>query len=255
VKFTIVSLFPEILEPYFRSSIMGKAVDRGLVSYELVNIRDFATDRHRTCDDAPYGGGPGMVLMAEPLAGALDSVEASDKRVAYLTPSGRSFDQAYAAELSNEEDLVLICGRYEGIDQRIVDLYVHDQISIGDYVLSSGEIAALVLVDAIYRLISEVITADSLREESHVGGLLEYPHYTRPEEFRDLRVPEVLLSGHHARIDEWRKRMSMEQTARFRPDLIGEAALSDIGTPRSATDNGGEDGSDQGDRDRTGARG
>ena len=176
-----------------------------------------------------------MVLMAEPLAGALDSVDATSKRVVYVTPSGKPLTQAYAAELSREEELVVICGRYEGIDQRIVDLYVHDQISVGDYVLSSGEVAALVVIDSIYRLVAEVITAGSLIEESHVDGLLEYPHYTRPEVFRGMRVPEVLLSGHHARIEEWRKRKSIEQTARFRPDLLDAA--------------GGENGSDQGNRE------
>ena len=246
MKFTVLTLFPGILQPYFESSIMARAVDRGLVSYQLVDIREFATDRHRSCDDAPYGGGPGMVLMAEPLSGALDSVEAESKRVAYLTPSGRQLTQEYAVELSREKELVLVCGRYEGIDQRIVDLYVHDQISVGDYVLSSGEVASLVLIDSIYRLIAEVITPDSLVQESHSDGLLEYPHYTRPEVFRGIRVPDVLLSGHHARIEEWRRKMSIEQTARFRPDLLRAANLSEEEAAGLAREHGGYDGSDQG---------
>jgi tRNA (guanine37-N1)-methyltransferase len=247
VKFTVLTLFPEILGPYFGSSIMGKAVERGLISYDLVDIRDFATDGHRTCDDAPYGGGAGMVLMPEPLAGALDSVDASGKRVAYLTPSGMPFNQAWAEELSREEELVLICGRYEGIDQRIVDLYVHDQISIGDYVLSSGEVASLVVIDAIYRLVAEVITPGSLVEESHTQGLLEYPHYTRPEVFRGLRVPEVLLSGHHARIDAWRRTQSLERTARLRPDLLAGASLTEEEAAELGVMDGGHHGSDKGD--------
>ncbi|TFH03696.1 MAG: tRNA (guanosine(37)-N1)-methyltransferase TrmD, partial [Spirochaetales bacterium] len=165
MKLTVLTLFPEILDGYFTSSIMGKAVDRGLIDYELVNIRDYATDKHRTCDDAPYGGGFGMVLMPQPLASALDAVDAKNKRVIYMTPSGSPFSQDCAVRLSQEEDLVLICGRYEGIDQRIIDLYVHEQSSIGDYVLSSGEIASLVLIDAIYRLREGVITPGSLDEE------------------------------------------------------------------------------------------
>jgi tRNA (guanine37-N1)-methyltransferase len=178
---------------------MSKAVKRGLVDYELVNIRDYAYDRHRVCDDAPYGGGAGMVLKPEPLARALDAVGAAGKRVVFPTPSGRPFTQSLAHELAGENELVFICGRYEGVDQRIIDLYVDDEVSIGDYVISSGEIAALVMVDAIYRLLDGVITRESLEEESFTQPLLEYPHYTRPEEFRSLRVPEILLGGHHSK--------------------------------------------------------
>lgn len=241
MKFTLLSLFPELLDGYFRSSIMARAVDRGLIDYQLVNIRDFATDRHRTCDDAPYGGGYGMVLKAEPLAAALDWVGAADKRVVYASPAGRLFDQAAAAELAEEPELVMICGRYEGIDQRIIDLYVHDQLSIGDYVVSSGEIATLVLVDAVYRLVDGVITAGSLEEESHTDLLLEYPHYTRPEEFRGLRVPEVLMSGHHQRIAAWRRAEQERLTAAVRPDLYRKM------TGERARKAGGNDGPDQGD--------
>jgi tRNA (guanine37-N1)-methyltransferase len=192
MKFTVLSLFPEIVDTFFSASIMAKAVDRELISVNLVDIRDFAMDKHRTCDDAPYGGGAGMVLKAEPLAGALDSVGAAVKRVVYPTPSGRLFDQKMAAELAAVDELVFICGRYEGIDQRIIDLYVDDEVSIGDYVISSGEIASLVIIDAVYRLVEGVISGESLAEESFTGGLLEYPHYTRPQVFCDLPVPDIL---------------------------------------------------------------
>ena len=221
MKFTVLSLFPEILEGFLRSSLMKKAVERGLIEIEFVNIRDFATDKHKTCDDIPYGGGAGMVLKPEPLAMALDSVGAGRKRTLYPTPSGRLFSQKAARELAKEEELVFICGRYEGIDQRIIDEYVDDELSIGDYVLSSGEIASLVIIDAVYRLREGVIKARSLEEESFSEGFfLEYPQYTRPEVFRERAVPEVLLSGHHKNIAAWRRDMSVEKTKRLRPDLL-----------------------------------
>lgn len=227
MKFTILTLFPEIVESFFTSSIMEKAVEKGLIEYELVNIRDFALDRHRTCDDAPYGGGAGMVLKAEPLAAALDSVGASAKRTVFPTPSGVAYTQSLAECFSQEGEIVLICGRYEGIDQRIIDLYVDDEVCIGDYVISSGEIASLVLIDSIYRLCDGVITKESLEEESFQGALLEYPHYTRPETFRDRKVPDILLSGHHAKIEEWRLQKRMEKTKKNRPDLLISKRLSD----------------------------
>ncbi len=199
---------------------MAKAVRRGLVDYELVNIRDYAYDRHRVCDDSPYGGGAGMVLKPEPLFRALDAVGAKGKRVVFPTPSGRPFTQKIARELSREDELVFICGRYEGIDQRVIDQYVDDEISIGDYVISSGEISTLVMVDAVYRLLDGVITEESLEEESFAQALLEYPHYTRPEEFRGLRVPEILLGGHHAKIEAWRLGKRVEKTLKNRPDLL-----------------------------------
>jgi tRNA (guanine37-N1)-methyltransferase len=220
LKFTILTLFPEIVESFFSTSIMKKAVEKGLIEYELVNIRDYAFDRHRTCDDAPYGGGAGMVLKAEPLALALDSVKAADKRTVFPTPSGVRYRQSLAEELAKEEEIVLICGRYEGIDQRIIDLYVDDEVCIGDYVISSGEISSLVVIDSIYRLCDGVITTESLEEESFQGRLLEYPNYTRPEDFRGLRVPDVLLSGHHAEIDKWRQGKRLEKTEKNRPDLL-----------------------------------
>lgn len=247
MKFTILSLFPAMLESYFTSSIMGRAVERGLIDYELVDIRDFTTDRHRTADDAPYGGGYGMVLKPEPLAGALESVNAAAKRVIYASPAGRLFTQEIASELASEDELVMICGRYEGIDQRVIDLYVHDQLSIGDYVVSSGEIASLVIVDAIYRLVSGVITAGSLEEESHNESLLEYPHYTRPEVFRGRAVPEILRSGHHAEIDRWRRWKQIERTAAVRPDLIARSGVTEDEIRELRKRYGGQDGPDQGD--------
>lgn len=222
MKVKVLSLFPSIPAAYFESSIMAKAVERGIISYELVDIRDFAMDRHRTCDDAPYGGGAGMVLKPEPLAAALDAVGASRKRTLYPSPSGRLFSQEYARELAAEEELVFICGRYEGIDQRIIDSYVDDEISVGDYVMSSGELSTLVIIDSVYRLIEGVIKGESLEEESFTDGLLEYPHYTRPADFRGMTVPDVLLSGHHAEIQDWRYTRRVEKTRRNRPDLLKE---------------------------------
>ncbi|TVQ26907.1 MAG: tRNA (guanosine(37)-N1)-methyltransferase TrmD [Spirochaetaceae bacterium] len=216
---TVLTLFPEIIEGYVRSSIMAKAIDRGVVTVDAVNIRDYALDKHRSCDDAPYGGGAGMVMMPGPIAAALDAVESSGARTIYVSPSGSPFTQAKARELAREERLVILCGRYEGVDQRIIDSHVDEEISVGDYVLSSGEVAALVLIDAVYRLVDGVISGDSLIEESHEDGLLEYPHYTRPEVFQGRGVPDVLLSGHHARIREWRMQKQIEKTARMRPDL------------------------------------
>ncbi|MBR7064054.1 MAG: tRNA (guanosine(37)-N1)-methyltransferase TrmD [Treponema sp.] len=222
MKFTVLTLFPEILASYFESSIMSKAVEKEIITYALVNIRDFATDKHHTCDDAPYGGGAGQLMLAEPLSKALDSVDAFKKRVIYVTPSGKPFTQAKALELSKEEELVFICGRYEGIDQRIITQYVKDEISIGDYVLSSGEVAAEVVIDAVYRLIDGVISSESLEEESFSDGLLEYPQYTRPRVFRGSSVPEVLLSGNHEEIKKWRLKKRLQKTLLNRPDLLAK---------------------------------
>ena len=253
MKYTILTLFPEILDTYFASSIMAKALSRGIIEYRAINIRDFAFDKHRSCDDAPYGGGPGMLMLPEPLGRALEAAGAQPKdeknsnhegtlgnteggkgkkpRVIYLSPSGRPFNQAMARELSLEKEIVLLCGRYEGIDQRIIDLYIDEEISVGDYVLSSGEVAALAVIDATYRLVGEVITPASLDEESFDRLLLEYPQYTRPEVYATLKVPEVLLSGHHENIRRWRLEKRVEKTLALRPDLIRlgeENALFDI---------------------------
>ncbi|MDR0316332.1 MAG: tRNA (guanosine(37)-N1)-methyltransferase TrmD [Treponema sp.] len=222
MKYTVLTLFPEITDAFFATSIMAKAIQRGIIEYQAINIRDFALDKHKTCDDAPYGGGPGMLMLPEPLGRALETAKNSERpsRTIYLSPSGRPFDQALARELAAEQELVLLCGRYEGIDQRIIDLYIDDEISVGDYVLSSGEVAALAIIDATYRLVDAVITPESLEEESFSNGLLEYPQYTRPEIYDTLKVPDVLLSGHHENIRKWRLQQRVEKTLRNRPDLI-----------------------------------
>ena len=320
MKFTVLTLFPEIIDAYFASSIMAKAMRRGIIQYQPVNIRDFALDKHKTCDDAPYGGGAGMLMLPEVLGSAIKTVlnishggtearrvepdsqtsvfpsclcafvrgirsrsqcafvrdirendcplwgvganraagctgggagknrwflprsfapsrqgtepcevprgaklqpsNLQKPRVIYLTPSGKIFDQARAKELAGERELVLVCGRYEGIDQRVIDRYIDDEICVGDYVLSSGEVAALALIDAVYRLVDDVITPESLKEESFSDGLLEYPQYTRPEIYDTLKVPDVLLSGHHENIRKWRLEKRVEKTLKNRPDLI-----------------------------------
>jgi len=219
---TILTLFPEIMEGFFENSIMSRAVKAGIINYKFVNFRDFALDRHKTCDDSPYGGGAGMVIKPEPLGLALDSVDALNKRVVFPTPSGIKFTEEYAENLSKEKELVFICGHYEGVDQRIIDTYVNDEISIGDYVISSGEIATLTIIDAVYRLIEGVITDESLVEESFTGvdKILEYPQYTRPEDYKGMLVPEVLLSGHHLNIAKWRLMKRLEKTQKNRPELL-----------------------------------
>jgi tRNA (guanine37-N1)-methyltransferase len=226
MTFYIVTLFPEIFSGYTQSSILEKAIARDLLDIQFTNIRDFAFDKHRTCDDYTYGGGPGMILKPEPLSLALESLQPRGKKTIYLSPSGKLFHQAKAEELSKEKEIILICGRYEGIDQRIIDLYVDEEISLGDYILASGEIAAMVLVDAVSRLIPEVINSDSLDEESFKAHLLEYPHYTRPQDFKGMSVPEILLSGHHAKIKEWRLKKSLEKTIQNRPDLLDHIELT-----------------------------
>lgn len=228
MRVTILTLFPGLFDGFLTSSILARAIARGLITVKLVDIRDYAKDKHRVCDDAAYGGGPGMVMKAEPIAAALEANGAGPAeagRVVYLTPAGRLYSQPLAAELSREKDLVLLCGRYEGVDQRVIDAFVTDEISIGDYVLSGGEVAAMVVVDSMARLIPGVITGDSLEEESFASGLLEYPHYTRPEVFRGAGVPDVLLSGHHEKIRQWRLMKSVEKTMKFRPELLGSDSL------------------------------
>jgi tRNA (guanine37-N1)-methyltransferase len=254
MKITVLSLFPEILRGFFESSIMAKAVARGLMSYQLVDIRDFAIDKHRKCDDEVFGGGAGMLMLPGPLSGALEAAGVSPRdgpaalasgedddasvatsavrpRTIFVTPSGRLFNQAMAAEFSRERNLVIVCGRYEGVDQRVIDRYVTDEVSIGDYVLSSGEIAALALIDAVYRLVPGVISGESLLEESFAApgadgvGLLEYPQYTRPAVYASVGVPEVLTSGHHANIARWRLRESLKKTLAYRPELLAADGL------------------------------
>jgi tRNA (guanine37-N1)-methyltransferase len=226
MRFVVATLFPDLVTNYVSQGVIGRAVDAGVVGVDTVDIRDFSTDKYRTVDDVPYGGGAGMVLMPEPIAQAIESVGPVSRRI-LLTPSGRAFTQADAVEWSQLDSVLLVCGRYEGIDQRIRDDFVDDAISIGDYVLSGGELGALVVLDATLRLVPGVLgNAASARYEFYAEDLLEHPHYTRPAEWRGRAVPEVLLSGHHARIAEWRRRSSLERTAAIRPDLITRASLT-----------------------------
>ncbi len=218
--FHILTLFPEAFDGYLGSSLVARAVERGLARFELLDFRSFAGDRHHTCDDVPFGGGPGMLLKPEPLYAALESLGASGLRVVYPSPAGRRFDQAYAERLSNLREMVLVCGRYEGVDQRVIDEFVTDEVSIGDYVVFSGEVAAMVIIEAVLRLVGGVIRSESVQEESFSDGLLEHPQYTRPAVFRGRAVPEVLVSGHHAQIEQWRLRKRVEKTIANRPDLL-----------------------------------
>jgi tRNA (guanine37-N1)-methyltransferase len=220
MRFSVVTLFPEMFESVLDASILGKARAAGLIEVDFVNPRDFATDAHRTVDDAPYGSGPGMVMQCGPLMEAIETLPASAHKI-LLAPVGGRFDARRARALAEREHLVLVCGRYEGVDERVVELGIDESLSIGDYVLTGGELGAMVIIDAVARHVPGVLgEADSTEEESFEAGLLEYPHYTRPREFRGLKVPEVLLSGHHARIAEWRHREALRRTAKHRPDLL-----------------------------------
>jgi tRNA (guanine37-N1)-methyltransferase len=202
-------------------SIVGRAIDRGLLEVALTDVRSFATDRHRTVDDYPYGGGPGMVMKPDTLFAAAESVARAGSPVILLTPQGRVFTQGIVAELAREEQLTLVCGHYEGVDERVREHLATDELSIGDYVLTGGELPAMVVIDAVARLLPGVLGgADSTSEESHSAGLLEYPQYTRPPSFRGQDVPDVLLSGNHAEIAKWRRRQALLRTARRRPDLL-----------------------------------
>ncbi|MCL6559640.1 MAG: tRNA (guanosine(37)-N1)-methyltransferase TrmD [Firmicutes bacterium] len=229
--FDILTLFPEMFAGPLSSSILKKAREKGLLTFNLVNIRDFSANRHRTVDDTPYGGGAGMVMGPEAVFGALEHVTAMrggiPGRVALMCPQGRPFTQAYALDLAREERLALVCGHYEGIDERVRETLVTDEISIGDYVLTGGELPAMVIVDAVARLIPGVLGEPaSAKEDSFYSGLLEHPHYTRPREHRGLTVPEVLLSGHHEEIRRWRRRQSLLRTLERRPDLLAGMELT-----------------------------
>jgi tRNA (guanine37-N1)-methyltransferase len=230
MRIDVLTLFPEVLEPYFGTSIVGRAVSSDLVELVCTNYRDFTTDRHRSVDDRPFGGGPGMVMMCGPVFDAVESVrsESLDPTLIMLTPQGERLNQAMAADLAGREHLVLLCGHYEGFDERIRTGLVPREISIGDYVLSGGEAAAIVVVDAIVRLIPGVLGHDESSEnDSFSDGLLEYPQYTRPRDFRGMEVPDVLLSGHHAEIDRWRHEQSVRRTRDRRPDLLDAADVTD----------------------------
>ncbi|MFP4596864.1 MAG: tRNA (guanosine(37)-N1)-methyltransferase TrmD [Persicimonas sp.] len=231
MKFQILTLFPEFFDTPLQTSILGRAQQKGAVAYETVDIRDFATDKHRSADDLPYGGGAGMVMKPEPLVGALEFARERDPHAprVLLSPQGEPLRQPLAEELAGLSGLILTCGRYEGVDERVRQGWIDREISVGDYVLSGGEPAALVLIDAITRLVPGVLGNEaSICEESFSEDRLEYPHYTRPREFRGKSVPEVLLSGNHQKIADWRRQQSLERTRRRRPDLLdGDDHLGD----------------------------
>lgn len=228
LRIDIFTLFPRMFEGVFGESIVKRAQAKGLIEIEVHDIRDWTSDRHRTADDTPYGGGAGMVMKAPPIVEAVEDIlgdELAQAHIAIMSAGGRRFSQAIAEDLSSTHRIALICGHYEGIDERVSDILNADELSIGDYVLTGGELPAMVIADAIIRLVPRVITEASILHESHVGSRsagVEYPHYTRPAEFRDRAVPDVLLSGNHARIEQWREEQAKVRTARWRPDLLDE---------------------------------
>ena len=218
--FNIVTLFTDFFESPLHSGLLGKAVESGLISVNVVDLRDYSEGNYRRCDDYPYGGGAGMVLKPESLFKALDDLKRDDSQVVLTSPGGKVFSQAMAEDMARHREICLVCGHYEGVDQRVIDKYVDCEISVGDYVLSGGEYAALVIVDAVSRLVPGFMSnEESLMEESFNDFLLEYPHYTRPAEYQGLWVPEVLISGNHGNIAEWRLQQRIEKTRRVRPDL------------------------------------
>ncbi len=220
MKIDILTLFPEMFTP-LQTSIIGRAVDSGKLQINVVNIRDYTLDKHKKCDDAPFGGGAGMVMMAQPIADAIKAVDPDHHaRRIYLSPRGRVFSQGVVLEYAKCDRLVLLCGHYEGVDERVLELFIDEELSIGDYVLTGGEIPAMAVVDAVARYVDGVIKGESLSQESFSNGLLEYPQYTRPQEFMGLKVPEVLTSGNHAEVDKWRAKKSLEITEKNRPDLL-----------------------------------
>ena len=220
MKIDILTLFPEMFTP-LKTSIIGRAADSGKLEITVTDIREYTLDKHKKCDDTPFGGGAGMVMMPQPIASAIDALDPNHQahRV-FLSPRGRVFKQSVVFEYCKKERLLLLCGHYEGVDQRVLDLYIDEELSIGDFVLTGGEIPAMAVVDAVARYVDGVINGESLAQESFSNGLLEYPQYTRPQEFMGLKVPEVLTSGHHANIDKWREQKSLEITRKNRPDLL-----------------------------------
>ena len=220
MRIDILTLFPEMFAP-LKTSIIGRATESGKVEINVYDIREYTLDKHKKCDDSPFGGGAGMVMTAQPIVSAITAIdpEHAARRI-YLSPKGRTFNQSIVLEYAKKERLLLLCGHYEGVDQRAIDLCIDEELSIGDYVLTGGEIPAMAVADAVCRYVGGVINADSLSQESFSSGMLEYPHYTKPQEFMGLRVPDVLLSGNHAEIDKWRAKKSAEITAERRPELI-----------------------------------
>lgn len=220
MKITILTLFPDMFEP-LKKSIIGRACEEGKLQIEIVNIRNYSLDKHLKCDDYPFGGGAGMVMMPQPIASCIEAVDPEHKALRLFTsPKGQTLSQSKVAELSLKEDILILCGHYEGVDQRVLDGYIDEEISIGDYVLTGGELPAMVICDCVARYVDGVISSASLIDESFSDGLLEYPQYTRPAIFNGVSVPEVLLSGNHANIDKWRREQSIKITAERRPDLL-----------------------------------
>jgi len=226
MKIDVLTLFPDMFRGTLGESMIGRAQEKQIIDIQITNIRDYAENKHKQVDDYPYGGGAGMVMQPQPIFSALEAIQAEHSRVIYMSPKGRTFNQNMAIELSKEKRLVFICGHYEGIDQRVIDSWVTDEISIGDYVLTGGELPAMVVIDAVARMIPGVLgQKESFTDESFYGGLLEYPQYTRPSEFQGLCVPDVLLSGNHKKINEWRKEEALKATRNNRPDLFEKYIL------------------------------
>ena len=217
---TVLTLFPEMFAP-LKESIIGRAVNGGKLNIKVVNIRDYAENKHFKCDDYPFGGGAGMVMMPQPIGSAIDALDPEHRahRI-FMSPRGRTFSQKIAVEFAQKENLLLLCGHYEGVDQRVIDMYIDEELSIGDYVLTGGELPAMVVCDCVARYVDGVISGESLKDESFSAGLLEYPQYTRPAVYKGVPVPEVLLSGNHEKVDEWRREKSLELTRKNRPDLL-----------------------------------
>jgi tRNA (guanine37-N1)-methyltransferase len=224
----VLTLFPDIFSDMINWSIIGRAVENNIIEINSINIRDFSKNKHKKVDDYPFGGGPGMVMTPEPIYDAISSVRSIDSKVIYLSPQGKKLNQKILNDLSEESHLILLCGHYEGIDNRIIENYVHEEISIGDFVLTGGEIPAMVLIDGITRLLPGVLSTDeSFLDESHYNGVLEHPQYTRPRIFKDLDVPEVLLSGNHQKIDDWKTYEALKTTLIKRPDLLNNIDLDE----------------------------
>lgn len=221
MKIDILTLFPEMFVPVTTSSILGRAAEKNLIDIRLTDIREYTKNKHRKVDDYPFGGGQGMVMMPQPIFDALRGIKAEGKKILYMSPRGRVLDKDKIQELSQLSELVILCGHYEGVDQRVIDCWEMEEVSIGDYILTGGELPAMVLVDSVARLIPGVLSGeDSAIEESVYSGLLEYPQYTQPREYEDIPVPEILLSGHHKNIDLWRFEKSLELTRKVRPDMF-----------------------------------
>ena len=220
MNITVLTLFPEMFAP-LKESIIGRAVNSGKLNIKIVNIRDYAQNKHLKCDDYPFGGGAGMVMMPQPVGSAIDAVDPEHRahRI-FMSPRGRTFSQKIAVELSAKQGILLLCGHYEGVDQRVIDLYMDEELSIGDYVLTGGELPAMVVCDCVARYVDGVISGESLKDESFASELLEYPQYTRPAVYKGISVPEVLLSGNHAEVDRWRAEQALEITRKNRPDLL-----------------------------------